>query len=291
MGFGTNQQNVGALSGGVFVPKNWSSRMELAREAIKVMAGLVDRRDEDASGGGSEVHVPFVSNLVTSSIASNGQASFQAPQEPEVVVPLNRYFESSVAIEYRLSLQSKYELATKYPHKMANALMDNIDTDLTGLYASASQIVGGGTSSITEANIVRGVQYLNDAKSPMKNRHFVVCPAGMNNLQQISRYTDYQTTGEKKAPQVGGNNGLVGNVNGVQVHMSQNILGPASTGVPTHHNLLFHRDFATLIMQKNISVMTEDRPSYFAKGYIATSLWGFALLRQDHVVDVQSKDN
>ncbi len=291
MGFGTSQMNVGALSGGVFVPKNWSRRMEIAREANKVMAGLVDRRDDDASGGGSEVHVPFVSNLTTSSIASNGTANFQAPQESEVVVPLNRYFESSVMIEDRLSIQSKYELATKYPEKMANALKDNIDTDLTGLYASASQIVGGGTSSITEANIVRGVQYLNDAKAPMKNRHFVVCPAGMNNMQQISRYTDYQTTGEKKAPQVGGNNGLVGNVNGVPVYMSQNILGPASTGVPTHHNLLFHRDFSTLVMQKNIDTRKEERPSYFGTGYIATALWGFALLRQDHLVDVQSKDN
>ncbi len=291
MGFGTAQQNVGALSGGVFVPKNWSNRMELARESIKVMAGLVDRRDSDAANGGSEIHVPFVSNLTTSSIASNGQANFQAPQEAEVVIPLNRYFESSVAIEYRLSIQSKYELASKYPHKMTNALVDNIDTDLTGLYASASQIVGGGSSAITEANIVRGIQYFNDAKVPQTGRHFVVCPAGMSNMQLISRYTDYQTTGEKKAPQVGGNNGLIGNVNGVPVHMSQNILGPASTGVPTHHNLLFHRDFASLVMQKEISVTTEDRPSYFAKGYIATALWGFALLRQDHLVDIQSKDN
>ena len=291
MGFGTNQQNVGVLSGGVFVPKNWSSRMELVREAIKVMAGLVDRRDSDGQGGGSEVHVPFVSNLTTSSIASNASANFQAPQESEVIVPLNRYFESSVMIEDRLNIQSKYELATKYSHKMANALADNIDTDLTGLYSSASQIVGGGTSAITEANIVRGIQYLNDAKAPMENRHFVVCPAAMANMQQISRYTDYQTTGEKKAPQVGGNNGLVGNVNGVPVHMSTNILGPASTGVPTHHNLLFQKDFATLVEQKSIAVKTEERPSYFGTGYVATALWGFALLRQDHLVDVQSKDN
>lgn len=291
MGFGTNQMNVGVGSGAVFVPQNWSRDIEIARESAKVMAGLVNRRDFDVTSGGNIVHVPFVSNLTTSSIASNGQASFQAPQESEVQVNINRYFESSVAIEYRLSKQSKYELAKQYRGKIAEALDKLVETDLTGLYASASQIVGGGSSAITEANIVRGIQYLNDANAPQQNRHFVVCPAGMNNMQTISRYTDYQTTGVKKSPNVGGNNGLVGNVNGIPVHMTTNILGPASTGTVIHHNLLFHKDFATLAMQKQVSVQVEDRPSYFATGYIASALWGFALLRQDHVVDVQSKDN
>lgn len=291
MGFGTNQMNVGVTSGAVFVPQNWSRDIEIARESAKVMAGLVNRRDFDVQGGGNIVHVPFVSNLVPSSIATNGQANFQAPQEAEVQVNINRYWESSVAIEYRLSLQNKYELAQQYRGKIAEALDKLVETDLTGLYSSASQIVGGGSVAITEANIVRAIQYLNDANAPQQDRHFVVCPAGMNNLQTVARYTDYQSTGEKPAPMVGGNNGLVGNTHGIPVHMTTNILGPASTGTVIHHNLLFHKDFATLAMQKKVSIMYEDRPSYFCEAWMATALWGFALLRQDHVVDVQSKDN
>ena len=291
MGFGTNQMNVGVLSGAVFVPENWSKRLELARESHKVMAGLVDRRDEDALTGGSIIHVPFVSNLTTSTIASQGQASFQMPQESTVAVNISRYLESSVALEYRLGIQAAYDLAPKYQEKMGEALDKTVETDLTGLYSSASQIVGGGSVAITEANIVRAEQYLEDANAPLADRHFVICPAAKNNLVQISRYTDYQTTGQKDAPQVGGNNGFVGNVNTFQVHMTTNILGPASTGTVIHHNLAFHKSFATLVMQKGVSVMREDRPSYFAVGYIATELYGFALLRQDHLIDVQSKDN
>jgi len=291
MGFGTNQMNTGVLSGAVFVPENWSSKIELARESNKVMAGLINRRDSDGAAGGSIVHVPFVSNLTTSSIASGGTANFQMPQEATVAVNLNRYWESSVMIEDRLSVQSKYDLVPQYQGKIAEALDKLVETDLTGLYSSASQLVGGGSVAITEANIVRAEQYLNDANAPLADRHLVVCPAGMANMVQISRYTDYQTTGEKVAPQVGGNNGLVGRVNTFDVHMTTNILGPASTGTVIHHNLAFHKDFATLIMQKQITVKREERPSYFGTAYIATALWGFALLRQDHVVDVQSKDN
>lgn len=291
MGFGTNQMNVGVLSGAVFVAQNWSAKLELARESNKVMAGLVNRRDSDGAAGGSIVHVPFVSNLTTSSIASGGTANFQMPQESEVQVNLNRYWESSIMMEDRLSIQSKYALVPQYQHKMQESLQKLIETDLTGLYSSASQIVGGGSVAITEANIVRAEQYLNDANAPQSDRHLVICPAGHANLVQIARYTEYQTTGEKKAPMVGGNNGFVGTVNSFDVNMTTNILGPASTGTVIHHNLAFHKDFATLIMQKEIGVKKEDRPSYFGVGYIATALWGFALLRQDHVVDVQSKDN
>jgi len=290
MGFGTNQMNTGVLSGAVFVPQNWSRDVELARESAKVMAGIVNRRDFDAVDG-NIINIPFVSNLVTSAIVSDGQANFQMPQESEVQVNINRYFESSVAIEYKLSLQSKYELAMKYRGKIAEALDRNIETDLTGLYSSASQIVGSGSVAVTEANVVRGIQYLNQANAPQKDRHVVVSPGGMNNLQQISRYTDYQTTGQKPSPNTGANNGLVGNVSGLPVHMTTNIQAPASTGVVTNHNLIFQKDFATLAMQKKVSIMIEDRPSYFCTGYIATALWGFALLRQDHLVDLQSQSN
>jgi len=291
MGFGTNQMNVGVLSGAVFVPENWSKKLEIARESNKVMAGLVDRRDEDAIEGGNIVHVPFISNLVSSNIASQGQASFQQPQESTVAININRYLESSVAIEYRLGIQSAYDLAPKYQEKMGEALDKTVETDLTGLYVSATNIVGGGSVAITEANIVRAEQYLNDANAPLTERYFVICPAANNNLVQISRYTDYQTTGQKDAPQVGGNNGLIGHVNTFEVYMTTNILGPASTGTVIHHNMAFHRSFASLVMQKGVTVMREDRPSYFAVGYIATILYGFALIRQDHLVDVQSKDN
>lgn len=291
MGFGTNQMNVGVLSGAVFVPENWSKKLELARESNKVMAGLINRRDEDALNGGSIIHVPFVSNLVTSNIASQGQASFQMPQESTVAVNISRYLESSVAIEYRLGVQSAYDLAPHYQEKMAESLDKTVETDLTGLYTSANQIVGGGNVNLTEANIVRAEQYLNDANAPLPDRHLVICPAANNDLVQIPRYTEYQTTGSKGTPMIGGNNGLVGHVNTFDVHMTTNILGPLATSFITNHNLAFHKDFATLVMQKGITVMTEDRPSYFAVGYIATILYGFALLRQNHLIDVQTQSH
>lgn len=290
MGFGTNQMNVGVLSGAVFIPQNWSKRLEIARESNKVMAGIIDRRDEDALEGGNIINVPFVSNLVTNNIASNTAVSFQAPQESTVQVNINRYLEASVAIEYRLNKQSAYDLAPKYQEKMAEALDKTVETDLLGLYTSANQIVGGGNVNLTEANIVRAEQYLNDANAPLQDRHLVICPAANNDLVQISRYTEYLQTGDTtKAPMIGGNNGLVGHVNTFEVHMTTNVFGPLGTSFITNHNLAFHKDFATLVMQKGVTVMDQDRPDFLARGYIATILYGFALLRQNHLIDVQTQ--
>lgn len=285
MGYGTNQQTT--TTGAVFLPDIWAKEVELARESAKVMRDIVNRRDADVAQSGNLLEVPFVSNLTANAVSDNTAVSFQAPTETKVQVTLNRHFEASVAIQDRLSRQAAYDLAAKYQEKTGEALERQINTDLTGLYTSLSQTVGTGTSTLTEANIVRAIQYLNDANAPQSDRHFVVKPGTMNQLQQLSRFTEYQTVGPsgQPAPMIGGNNGLIGNVFGVEVHMTTDI--QQVTGTPGKvHNLLFHRDWAVLCIQKEVGVEMQRRPDFVATGYIATALWGYTQLRSDHGVDV-----
>lgn len=288
MGYGAAQQT--NTTGDVFIPEIWSRDVERARESLKVMAGLINRRDFDMANGGDILHIPFVSNLATTAVSDNTAVTFQAPTETKIDVTVNRHFESSVAIQDKLAAQSKYDLAVQYRSKIAEALDRNVETDLTGLYSGLSQTTGTGMTTLTEANVVRAIQYLNDANAPMTNRHFVVKPSTMNHLQQISRFTEYQMVNDGKAPMIGGNNGLVGNVFGVQVHMTTNIAQVSGTpGIV--HNLLFQKDFATLVMQKQVSIEKDRRPDFLATGMIASALWGFAELRDDHGVDVRTVVN
>lgn len=285
MGYGTAQMTI--TTGAVFAPDVWSREVELARESVKVMPDLVNRRDVDVSQGGNLLEIPFVSNLTSTAVSANTAVTFQAPTETKIQMSLNRHYESSVAIEDRLSIQSAYELATQYQKKIGEAIARTMDTDLTGLYSGLSQTVGTGTSSVTEANITRAIQYLNDANAPQADRHFVVKPGTMNQLQQIGRFTEYQNAGPSlgKAPMIGGNNGYVGNVFNVQVHMTTDIAQVSGTPGKVH-NLLFHKDFACLAVQKNMTVEKQRRADYLATGYIASALWGFVELRDDHGVDV-----
>lgn len=288
-GYGTTHQTI--TTGAVFIPDIWAKKIEIARESKKVMSRLVNRRDADAANGGDSVKIPFVSNLSTTAVSAETAVTFQAPTETSVTVNLNRYFESSVSIEDRLTIQSAYGLAVQYQQKIAEALERNVQTDLTGLYSGLTQTTGTGHTTLTEANIVRAIQYLNDANAPMTDRNLVVKPGAMNNLQQISRFTEYQNTGKGgAAPMVGGNGGLIGDVFGVQVHMTTDIT--QVSGTPgTIHNLLFHKDFAVLVEQRGVKVERDRRPDYLATGYVASALWGYAELRDDHGVDIRTVIN
>lgn len=288
MGYGSAQMTI--TTGAVFAPDVWSKEIELARESMKVMENLVNRRDADVKSGGNLLEIPFVSNLSTTAVSANTAVTFQAPTEVKVQVSLNRHFESSVAIEDRLSIQSAYDLATQYQKKIAEALNRNVQTDLTGLYSGLTQTTGTGHTTLTEANVVRAIQYLDDANAPQNDRHFVVKPSTMNHLRQISRFTEYQNINNGLAVMAGGQGGMVRKVYDVQVHMTTDISQVSGTpGIV--HNLLFHKDFAVLAIQKGVTVERDRRPDFLATGYIASALWGFAELRDDHAVDVRTVIN
>lgn len=293
MPLGSNQMTV--TTGAVFLPDVWSAELQLAREKNLVMAKLVKRRDVDVAEYGTTLELPFISNLSANAKSANTEVTFQSPTETKVQVSINQHYESSFLVEDRLSLQSRYDLATQYREKAGYALALQVDTGLTSQYSSLTQTVGTGTTTLTEANVVRGIQYLDDANAPVEDRAFVVQPATMNHLRQIARFTEYQMAGpgpggSTPAPMVGGQGGFVRDVYGHPVYMSTNIQSVAGTpGIV--HNLLFHRDAFVLAIQKEISVEVERKATWIGTAYMASALWGYTVLRNDHAVDVRSTLN
>jgi len=280
-------------TGAVFLPDVWSAELQLAREKNLVMAKLVKRRDIDIAEYGTTLELPFISNLAANVKSANTEVTFQSPTETKVQVSINQHYESSFLVEDRLSAQSRYDIAMQYREKAGYALALQVDTGLTSQYSSLTNTVGTGTTTITEANIVRAIQYLDDALVPQEDRYFVIAPSTMNQVRQISRFTEYLQTGgptQEVAPMIGGQNGFVRNVYGVPVYMSANIQNVAGTpGIV--HNLMFHRDAFVLAVQKEISVEVERKATWIGTAYMASTLWGYTVLRNDHAVDVRSTLN
>lgn len=266
----------------------WTKEAEIAREENLVMANLVKRKDFDVKSAGDTINVPFVSNGSATAVSNNTPVSFQAPTETQVQVSLSRHFESSYFIQKRTSVQSAYDLKMLYAARAGYAVAEQVDTDLTGLYSGLTQTVGTTGDSLTEARVVRAIQYLDDASAPQTDRHFVVKPAAMNQLRQIARFTEANITGTSGGSVITGkDNGFVTNLFGVKVYMSQNI--QQVSGTPgTVHNLLFHRDAFVLAMQSDVSVNSDHVIDFIGDAIVADAIWGYAELRDNHAVDVRS---
>jgi hypothetical protein len=57
------------------------------------------------------------------------------------------------------------------------------------------------------------------------------------------------------------------------------------------HNLLFHKSAFVLAMQKKIKVEAARRSDFLADTCVASILYGYAELRDDHAVDLRTVIN
>lgn len=300
MALGSNQMTI--TTGDVFLPEVWSKETQRATESSLVLANLVKRFDSELTDGGDLLRVPLVSNLTANAKAANTQVTLNAPTETAFTMNINRHYETSYLIEDRLKAQSKYNLLQEYSSKAGYAVAQRIDSDIAGLYSGLSQTVGNATTDITDANIVRGIQYLDDADAPQSERYFVIKPAGLAHIRQIDKFSRWDALGVSSGIQTQGGlanngsvvrrigpNGFVGTVYNLEVYMTTNLSEESGTS-DTIHNLLFQKEAFALGIQLKPRTQFQYKQEYL--GMLATSdaLWGFAEFRDAFGVDFRSDD-
>lgn len=290
-------------TGDVFLPEVWSRETQRATEATLVLANLVKRFDSELTDGGDLLRVPLVSNLTANSKAVNTQVTLNAPTETAFTMNINRHFEASYLVEDRLKAQSKYNLLEQYSGKAGYAIGVRIDSDIAGLYSGLSQTVGNSTTDVTDANLVRGIQYLDDADAPQTERYFVIKPAALAHLRLIQKFSEWQSLGVSPNPASGagglsnvgsvvrriGPNGFVGTLYNIEVYMSTNLTEESGTS-DIVHNLLFHKEAFALGMQMKPRTQFQYKQEYLGMLATTDALWGFAEYRDLFGVDFRSDD-
>lgn len=300
MALGTNDMTI--TTGDVFIPEVWSRETQRATQANLVLANLVKRFDADVADAGDVLHVPKISNLSANVKAANTQVTLNAPTEGEFTMSINRYFESSYLVEDRLKAQAKYNLLEQYSGKAGYAISQKIDADLAGLYSGLSQNVGNSTTDITDANIVRAIQYLDDADAPQTDRYFVIKPAGLAHIRLIDKFSRFDSLGIAPAVAVNGGlangnsivkrigpNGFVGTIYNLEVYMSTNLVEESGTS-DTVHNLVFHKEAFALGLQMKPRTQFQYKQEYLGNLATTDALWGFGEYRDAFAVDFRSDD-
>ena len=289
-------------TGDVFLPEVWSREVQKATQASLVLANLVKRFDADVADAGDVLHVPKISNLTANAKAANTQVTLNAPTEGEFTMSINRHFESSYLIEDRLKAQSKYNLLEQYSSKSGYAIAQKIDADLAGLYSGLSQNVGNSTTDITDANIVRAIQYLDDADAPQSDRYMVIKPAGLAHIRLIDKFSRFDSLGIAPAVAANGGlangnsivkrigpNGFVGTIYNLEVYMTTNLVEESGTS-DTVHNLVFHKEAFALGLQMKPRTQFQYKQEYLGNLATTDALWGFGEYRDAFAVDFRSDD-
>ena len=264
-----------------WLPDVWSKELVIQRESMLVMANLIWRFDVDVASFGDVIHIPSVTNLSAGAISTaTGQLDASAPTETQTTITINQWYGVRMKVLDIVLAQSKYEFRRLYTEKMAYALGVQLEDALLQQATSISNSAGTYNTALTDVALRRSFQYLDDARVPFTDRHFIFKPATKNTLMGIDKLIRYDATG---TPSPVKNGEVPSQIYGASAHASPEVY---ITGSNTS-NLLFHKDAFALAMKKEPKVEQFARVG-FLDDFGGSQLYGYNIIRNDHAVEVRS---
>lgn len=275
--YGSGNVNIGVTAGNVFRPNVWSSEVLMFVKANLVLLPLIRHYDSEVQAYGQTVEIPNVSTITANLKAQNTLVTLNYNTETKTTITINQHYESSFLLEDIEKIQSKYDLRTDYTQAAAYAISAKIDSTIATLMTNSFTAYGAFGTALNDSLILFVNRYLDDAKAPQTDRSFVVTPQGKQEMLAIDKYIRYDAIG------VGGDqnsirNGQIGEIYGVRVYMSQNLVQVTSSPNQNNH-LFFHKDSAAIALQENPRSQASYKQEYLGWLVTVDALWGLNSLR------------
>ena len=284
------------------VPQMYSHMTADYREANFVFVNLFDRKYESDLSEGDRVFIHGVNSFQdtqdTTTLAANpssgslgaagagdssGVLSFdEASLRSRISLIADTHVYQAFELEYEADLFSNIGLMEKLTKASGYAVAHRIDDDAAALVDNFSQTVGSVTVGLTESDVKRGVQYLNDAFAPEDGRVFVFSPAEQMNLFGIERFINAQYSVSIGNVNVDSKyKGYVTNILGLDWYMSLNVEGTNAAG---HDNGMWQKEAcATLVVEESRPVSHYEISTDTTR-YAVHAIYGFVEVRDDHGV-------
>lgn len=280
MALGSNQMTI--TTGAVFIPEVWAKELQRATESNLTAARLVKRFDAEVQNVGQIIHIPKISNLTANVKSANTAVSFNSPTEGKIDLTINKHYECSFLIEDYLEAEAAYRIQEEYKEKQGYALAKQMDTDILALNTNITQTVGTTGVPPTDLNMLRAIQYLDDADAPAQDRAIIMKPSLKSSLLAIDKYVNQDFTGMGDIPV---KTGLFGQRYGILFYVSTNIPNDSS-GNPS--NLMFQKEVFAAAVQKNVTIKSDYILEFLGQGYVAQVLYGVITYRSTFGVNVLS---
>lgn len=274
-----------------------------------VMGNLVNRDFEPTlAQAGDTVNVPIPPTLVANNIAEGGSVITQNPSLGNASIVLNTHAEATFQIPDVTKVLAVPDLLRLYMQPAVVALAEKIEADLLALYSqfTSNTAVGAAGATITEATVDLAETALFNAKvAGADPKYLVVDGATYSQLRQILRFSEYRTAGEAGLRAL--IDGVVGKIKDFYVFRSQ-FVQKTGSGPATTQNLAFTKSAIGLVTRRlpqpllgtgaiaeyaeagnfGVRVLMSYAPNTLAQQFTVDVLYGAAVLRNNHAVQVRS---
>lgn len=272
-----------STTGAQFNPAITSKKYIDIREANLGFAGTASTKYRDDAGVGTTIKWVTITAFAAAAKTEGNDApiTFTANTESAVTLTINQHQYAAFDLEEREAALSIVDQQTIYAARSAYAVNKAIDTTMGALVAGITNTTGTLTQDITDDDVRRSIQYLDDADVPAEDRFFAMSPATKNSMLSIDRYasSDFVSGGGTDLVK-----GSVGTIFGLKAWNSTNLAGSNSAG---HDNCIYHRDLYALGMRRTPHVRQFSAVTTLSDQYSVSALWGTIRTRVDHGVYVK----
>lgn len=206
------------------IPEIWDTETIDAVEGKVVLAGLVDRRFEKKLKVGDTVNVGYISNLTASALAANTNVTLEAITEAVEIITVDTHEHVCFAVDNMVTVQAQTNMRKKYTEKIGYALGSSMDEILAALSPSFSQSVGTLGLELTNDELLRAWQYLEDFNMPSTDRFIYLKPAAYAGLLKLDKFIHADYVGDAGR---GVREAYVGKIYGAEVYTSTLCNAPA----------------------------------------------------------------
>lgn len=258
-----------------FFPTLFSDIAYLEFAAAAISPNVVNVTWVDPGGPSEAVRIPKF-QFSTAQI-DNVSALIDAPDavsEATLLLNLDHNKGFHFEIEYTEQDKANVALGEAVLRQRAAALAAVVDQDVFSCASGAAVTLSGLVNKLT---LVSAIELLNEGNAPQTDRVLVVNPDGYSDLLNTDDFVRNDSIAGERANATG----LVGNVLGLDVWLSNNI--PSAVG----DALVMHRVALAMAMLRTIDVRVFDQPRHFSVGYTGRAIWGCVLIDSGLIIPIE----
>lgn len=254
------------------------------REANLGFSGTVSTRYRDDARVGTTIRwglitLPNSGGSRTKSEGNSGNdITYDVNTETAVTLTINQHLYSAFELEEFEKSLSIVDQAMWYTKAAAYVVDLGVDDVLAGFVDNFSQVVGTLMVDLTDDDVRRADQYLNDANAPSDGRYFAMAPATKNSMLGIDRYasSDFNRGGGANIVR-----GEFGEIYNMRTWQSTNVEGTNAAG---HDNGIYQRDAIALAMRMSPRTRRFDDIQNLSEQVAISVIFGAVETRDDHGV-------
>lgn len=250
----------------------WVEGYLRANEFATVIAEAVDR-SWGFVGHGDTYHKERIPNFETQAKSASSALNATTYTDTEQTISVNQHWACALKHENIVGVLARGDLKGAMQAKMGYALARKVDTLLAALAASFSQIVGTLGVEVTYDNLLRAVQYLEDAGYDMAEMvTWFFSPAQKAGLMKMDTFINAAYVGEAGAV-AAHEKARIGVFQNAPVKISNLITAPASG---QHENFLLHKESVALITAQDVKTTVDTIALDLADVIVQDTVFGYA---------------